>query len=302
MKKKISVILLLSLFSMPLFSATPDYTEEVPTKKKRIKKKVKRASSSRSSSEATTRRGHGSWTIEGSIESVDVESFSKNDNASFYKMNLYYRPQSDLYLKLGYYFGFADSLNLYENQSRKGNLDFRLVANWLSWSNGSYNSKLDFFAGVSLKERSSNFGSSRTDKVVGFETSRNFSNLIFSLGHEYHMTGKPKNQDELAVGDIRKYYGILGWKVTPDINFAIEAVHYEIAPTSKGDDSLKNKVSSGHLSPWLFLNLSKKFDFILGAVFRTNKIRQKDKLRRARLWSYQGLYGNSVFTKINLNI
>ena len=115
-------------------------------------------------------------------------------------------------------------------------------------------------------------------------------------------TGKPKNKGELAIGDIRKYYGVLGWKVTPDINFAVEAVHYKISPTSKSYDSLKNKVSSGHLSPWLFLNLSKKFDFILGAVFRTNKIRQEEKLRKARLWSHQGLYGNSVFTKINLNI
>ena len=302
MKKKISVILLLALFSVPLLSAPPDYTEEIATKKKRRKKNEKRADSSRSSSKATTKSGFGSWTFEGTIESVDVDSFSKNDNASFYKMNLYYRPQSDLYLKLGYYFGFADSLNLNENQSRKGNLDFRVVANWLSWSNGSFNSKLDLFAGVSLKESSSNFGSSRTDKMIGFETSRNFSNLIFSLGHEYHMTGRPKNQGELAVGDIRKYYGVLGWKVTPDINFAIEAVHYEVSPTSKSNDSLKNKVSSGHLSPWLFLNLSKKFDFVLGAVFRTNKVRKEEELRRARLWSHQGFYGNSVFTKINLNI
>tara|TARA_Y100001970_G_C14244231_1_gene866945 strand:- start:2802 stop:3662 length:861 start_codon:yes stop_codon:yes gene_type:complete len=286
---------------MPLLSAPPDYTEEVPTKKRR-KKNTPRSGSSKSSSKVIKQKGFGRWTFEGAIESVDVESFSKNDNASFYKMNLYYRPQPDLYVKLGYYFGFADSLNLNENQSRKGNLDFRVVANWLSWSNGAFNSKLDLFGGVSLKENSSNFGSSRTDKMIGFETSRNFSSLIFSLGHEYHMTGKPKNQGELAVGDIRKYYGVLGWKVTPDINFALEAVHYEVAPTSKTGDSLKSKMSSGHLSPWLFLNLSKKFDFILGAVFRTNKIRQEEELRRARLWSYQGLYGNSVFTKINLNI
>ena len=301
MKKKISVILLLALFSMSLSSAPPDYTEEIPTKKKR-RKKIKQRSTSSDSSSKATKRGFGSWTFEGSIESIDVESFSKDDNASFYKMNLYYRPQSDLYIKLGYYFGFADSLNLNENQSRKGNLDLRVVANWLSWSNGSFNSKLDLFGGVSLKESNSNFGASRTDKMIGFETSRNFSNLIFSLGHEYHMTGKPKNQGELAIGDIRKYYGVLGWKVTPDINFAVEAVHYKISPTSKSYDSLKNKVSSGHLSPWLFLNLSKKFDFILGAVFRTNKIRQEEELRRARLWSHQGLYGNSIFTKINLNI
>ena len=302
MKKKISVILLFAIFSMPLLSAPPDYTEEVPTKKKRRKQNTQRSISSKSSSKITKKNGHSSWTFEGVIESVDVESFSKNDNASFYKMNLYYRPQSDLYLKLGYYFGLADSLNLNESQSKKGNLDFRFVANWLSWSNGSFNSKLDLFGGVSLKETNSNFGSSRTDKIVGFETSRNFSNLIFSLGHEYHMTGKPSNQGELAIGDIRKYYGVLGWKVTSDINFALEAVHYEVASTSKASYSLKNKVSSGHLSPWLFLNLSKKFDFILGAVFRTNKIREEEKLRKARLWSYQGLYGNSVFTKINLNI
>jgi len=301
MKKKIPVILLFALASMSLFSAPPDYTKEIPVKKKGSKKRKKSPGNS-SSTKASKRNSFGGWTFEGIVESVDVKSFSPNENTTFYKMNVYYRPQEDLYLKLGYSLGFTDSSNLNQGQSKKGNLGFRVVANWLRWSNGSFNSKLDLFGGISLKEQSSNFASSRTYKMIGFETSRNFSNLIFSLGHEYHMTGAPKNGAELAIGDIRKYYAIFGWKVTGDINFAVEAVHYGVSPTSKSSYSLKNKVSSGHLSPWLFLNLSKKLDFILGAVFRTNKVKNEEELRRARLWSYQGIYGNSVFTKINLNI
>ena len=108
------------------------------------------------------------------IESIDVESFSPHENTSFYKLNVYYRPQTDLYMKMGLFSGSTDSLNLGQGLSKEGNLDFRIVANWLSWSNGSFSSKLDLLAGVSLKESSSNFGSSRTDKIIGFETSRNF--------------------------------------------------------------------------------------------------------------------------------
>jgi hypothetical protein len=186
--------------------------------------------------------------------------------------------------------------------SKKGNLEMRVVANWLKWSNGQFQSKLDLFGGITIREKSSYFGSSRTDKIIGFEMSRNFSNFILSLGHELRLTGSPKDTSEMAIGDVRKYYAILGWKITPDINFAVEAIQNNIRSSTAKSNGLEGSVSSGYLSPWLFLNISSRYDVTLGGIFRTNKVKNISELMKAKLWSFPGLYGNSIFAKINLNI
>ena len=300
--KKIFCILILVVFSSKEIIAKPiDYSEEVKEKKK-SKRKGKKTAQLTPVVREPQNGARGSWVLETSLETVDVDSFSPQEKTSLYKLNIYYKPRPDFYFKVGQFYGTSNGLNLNGAFSKKGNLEVRLVANWLRWSNGEYDTKLDIFGGVSIKERSSNFASSRSDKIIGFETARNFSNFIFSLGHELRLTGIPKDKTEMAIGDIRKYYAIFGWKVTPDINFAVEAVQHDIRPSNERALALKDKVVSGYLSPWLFLNLSARYDIILGGVFRTNRIKNQAELIKARLWSFQGLYGNSIFAKINLNI
>ena len=300
--KKIFCIFILVFSSLKVLIAAPvDYSEEVKEKKK-TKKKGKKPSQLSPVVRRPETSLRGSWVFETSLETIDVDSFSPQEKTSLYKLNVYYKPRPDFYFKVSQFYGASNDINLNGAFSKKGNLEVRLVANWLRWSNGEYDTKLDIFGGVSIKERNSNFASSRNDKIVGFETARNFSNFIFSLGHELRLTSTPKDKAEMAIGDIRKYYAIFGWKVTSDINFAVEAVQHNIRPSNNEGLALKDKVVSGYLSPWLFLNLSARYDIIMGGVFRTNRIKNREELIKARLWSFQGLYGNSIFAKINVNI
>jgi len=304
MKKKV-FIFILALFSLrDLISAPVDYSEEMSEKKNRKRKARKQdpMSQFKTTGNSIKKRATGAWTFETALETIEVESTGESSKASLYKINVYYKPQGDFYLKVGYFLGSIDSSHLDAGFSKKGNLEMRVVANWLKWSNGQFQSKLDLFGGIVVGEKFSYFGSSRTDKIIGLETSRNFSNFILSLGHELRLTGSPKDPSEMAIGDIRKYYAILGWKITPDINFAVEAIQNNIRSSTGKSNGLEGNVSSGYLSPWLFLNISPRYDVTLGGVFRTNKVKNISALMKAKLWSFPGLYGNSIFAKINLNI
>lgn len=190
-----------------------------------------------------------------------------------------------------------------EKESANGNPKIILGFNWLRFGSPSDEARLDIYGGVRLSS-SSKLGSSRTDKIVGAETTKRFG--TFGLGLSYDMTivGTPRNTEENAIGNVSRLAVSGGWMVSQDIQFEIEAENFTI---NQGSDAtrvnrLKEKASFSTLSPKLNLSLASAVNLELGARFRMKKAKEESNLLAARVFDLHGANSNSLFAGLNITI
>lgn len=187
--------------------------------------------------------------------------------------------------------------------SSSGNPRLILGFNWLRFGNPSEEARLDIYGGAKLSS-SSKLGSSRTDKIIGVETTKRFGTFGLGIGYDMTMVGKPKNEDERAIGNIGRITVSAGWMVSNDIQFEVEAENFSIAA---GKDSnrtrrLEEKVSFSTLSPKVNLGLAPAVNLELGARFRMKKAKSEADLMSAKVFDLHGANSNSLFAGLNLTI
>ena len=166
---------------------------------------------------------------------------------------------------------------------------------------------LDLYGGFRWKSKASYLASGRTDRILGLSTAKRFSKMALGLGYEMHLTGTSIHQDEMQAGNISKASASLGLQLGPGSRLLVEAFRYSINPemgVSSPSLSLKKKLKATVVSPKLQLNLfslhpSLKME--LGATFRSQRLKDKN-LIAARLWNFQGSYGNSLYGGLSLSL
>lgn len=237
-----------------------------------------------------------SWKSDFSF-TTNYESMEVGDNKyGVLNLNAHVQTPVNVFLDASYW-------NANGNEgSSSGNPKLILGFNWLRFGSPSEEAKLDIYGGVKLSSNSI-LGSSRTDKIVGAETTKRFGTFGVGIGYDMTIVGTPKKSEENAIGNIGRITVSGGWMVSEDIQFEVEAENFSIAP---GDDSranrLKEKVSFSTLSPKLNLGLSSAINLELGARFRMKKAKEEANLMNAKVFDLHGAHSNSLFAGLNITL
>lgn len=187
--------------------------------------------------------------------------------------------------------------------SQSGNPRFILGFNWLRFGSPSEEARLDIYGGGRFAG-SSEMASSRTDKIFGVETTKRFGTFGLGLGYDMTMTGAPKKETDMSLGNIHRIVVSGGWMVSNDIQFEVELENFKINPAkdSTRANKLTETASFSTLSPKLNLMIVPAVNLEMGARFRTNKPKIGQSLASAKLFDLHGAYSNSLFAGLHFNI
>lgn len=238
-----------------------------------------------------------SWKADMSLE-TNYESLEVGGN-KYGVMNFATHIQTpvDVYFDASYWHANGDE------GSSSGNPKLILGFNWLRFGNPSEEARVDIYGGAKLSS-SSKLGSSRTDKIIGAETTKRFGTFGLGIGYDVTLVGKPKNSEERAIGNISRLTISGGWMVSNDIQFEIEAESFTIdkAKDTNRAARLGEKVSFSTLSPKVNLGLAPAVNLELGARFRMKKAKSEADLMSAKVFDLHGANSNSLFAGLNLTI
>ena len=196
-----------------------------------------------------------------------------------------------------------------DSSQQGGNPDLRLGLNWLNIGPAAYAARVDIYGGVSLAAKDSEFGSTRTDKIVGLSTSKRFERFVAGLGGELVLTGSPDIEQEMKIGNITKLSGLLGLVVSDDIRLAFEAATYKILDGDEDKSNpnrlrLMDPISFSVLSPRIMLGLASMVELSIGAHLRTKNPSSdvEQNLLQARIFQIPGAYGNAVTAGLGFSL
>lgn len=229
---------------------------------------------------------------------TNYESLEIGDNKyGVLNMNAHLQTPMNVFIDASYW-------NANGNEgSSSGNPRLILGFNWLRFGSPSEEAKLDIYGGAKLSSNSM-LGSSRTDKIVGAETTKRFGTFGIGIGYDMTMVGTPKKIEENAIGNIGRLTVSGGWMVSEDIQFEVEAENFSINPAKDQGrtNRLKEKVSFSTLSPKLNLGLSSAINMELGARFRMKKAKEDSNLMAAKVFDLHGAHSNSLFAGLNITL
>ncbi|OUR97801.1 hypothetical protein A9Q84_06265 [Halobacteriovorax marinus] len=248
--------------------------------------------------------GGGNFELSTLYEQQQVSAQTDDGDLSKVSFVGHFQTDYNLYLDVSYWMANA-TLNSSETSGdyEQGRPKVILGFNWLRFGKAQEMSTVDLFAGGVWKG-SDSVASTRTDKIIGIETSKRFYIFALALGYEYHLTGTPESESETAIGNIGILKTSLGWMVSGDISFVLEAGMVKIDSDSNLDraNRLTESTQFSYLRPSALLGLSRSVSLEIGGVFRTRRARDVDTLLGAKLWNVPGAYGNSLFAGIRLSI
>ncbi len=230
-------------------------------------------------------------------------------SGSFQKLSLagHFQTQYNLYMDFSYWAATSELRNSEgadeSLENEKGRFKFILGFNWLRFGKAQEMATVDIYGGGYFKG-SGGVASTRTDKVVGIETSKRFYNFALALGYEYHLTGTPTAETESSIGNIGILKTSLGWMVSNDISFTLEGGMVSIDKDENTDraNRIEEETKFSYVKPSVILGLSPSVGLEMGGVFRTRRAHNTDSLVSARLWNIPGAYGNSLFAGLKLSI
>ncbi len=310
-----SIIAVLAFLHLSSVYALVDYSRpsskprQVSTKIKSqgrsFKKSTSRKKSSQSSIKPLAKSSIGIFGFSGVIGSQSVKTDTVDDSVAIHMFSGQFQTNFDLYIDASYWLASSNNYDLANTSTMQdGNFEGKIGFNWFKFGNIANLAAINFYAGASLANTTSDFATSRFDKIVGVVASKRFYNFAFALGYEFRITGAPSNTDEMGIGNISIVTAALGWVVSSDIAFRLEGTLHNIKKGTKdnGPSFLTEEVAFGNISPRLILGLHPYIDLELGAKFQTKKFMDNEKLLKAKLWNLQGSYGDVLFASLSVKI
>lgn len=246
------------------------------------------------------------------FDSLKVNTEERSDKFSFLRVNAQMLTSYDLFLDVSYWGSSSEAIPLLTGSSEvesksfhHGNPKVLLGLNWIEFGQGPSAGGLDLYAGSSVRApKSSDFGSSRNDMIVGVLTSKRFHAVALGLGYQVTLTGTPNKEEELAIGNIHRLTASVGFRPNPETQFILEGSTYRIGESEKADRmlNLREVESFSTITPSFLINIGPALSLRLGATFRTNRPSQSDSLLQARLFDMPGLFGNVLFFGLGMGI
>lgn len=302
MSMKVILSCILTLFLNPLH-ALVDYTDsdevavaprtERPAQARSVKKARRGSSASRSS-------GPKMFVLRSGYEMINVKMGNTNGTVNKGVFDAHFETPYDIYLDAKMWMATSSDKDLASSSDfSPGNPEFKLGLSWIRFGDPSELASVDLFAGVSIGNSGEYFATSRTDKILGVESSKRFYQFLLALNFELRLTGTPSDIDEVDIGVLQHLGGGIGWFLTPDIQLLLHGGTYRIGEGSEErEKSLRQKLSFGYVGSLLNLGISPLINIELGAVFRTKRIKNNMELLGAKLWDIKGAYGNSLYANL----
>lgn len=290
--RPISLSILLMSLSLNA-NALVDYSETVAENNKEgpVNRSATKLEGPRSNSKALIWKSDFSFNANYEAREIEAEKIG------VVNLNTHLQTPFNIYLDLTYW----NAQNKAGSQS--GNPKAIIGLNWLRFGGPSDEARLDIFGGARLAA-SSELASSRTDKIFGVETTKRFGTFGIGLGFDMTMTGAPKKETDMSIGNIQRIALSGGWMVSNDIQFELEVENFKINQASDNTrtNNLAKRVSFSTLSPKLNLSLAPGIGLEMGARFRTNRPKTEQELASAKLFDLHGAYSNSLFAGLNLSL
>ncbi len=264
---------------------------------------TRRSQTSLSSSAPRTRSGFFSTGIY--YQNDEVKLGETSGNVSRMGINAHFETPYNIYLDARYSQAKLSSDLLSEDAQgssfESGNPEMVVGFNWLEFGSQMDAAHIDFLAGLSFGQDSL-YATQRTDKIVGISTAKRFYDFALGLGYQLIITGD-SDETEMSIGNISKLTASIGWVVSQDIRFLVEANSYSIGRSTDelAVNKLQEKTKVSVISPQLILGISPLVDLTLGAHMATRRL-QDDQLLGAKLWNIDGMYGNALYVKMGLNL
>lgn len=245
----------------------------------------------------------GMFEVAMSYEALSVKEGERHGDASLARIETHFQTPYSLFIDLSFWRlnSVSESIDQQERVDN-GNPLVKLGFNWLQFGKGHDAATVDLYGAYSFKG-SNGVASSRDDKIVGIETAKRFYDFALALGFEYQLTGTPKDAEELQIGNIQKILASAGWMVSHDIQFIVEGANVKVKESSEvGEGKLAQSFSYSYVAPAARLGLSSIVNLELGAIFRTQKPKVEQDLVSARMWGHKGIYGNSLYAALRVDI
>lgn len=245
----------------------------------------------------------GMFEIALSYEAVNVKEGERHGDAALARVDTHFQTPFSLFVDLSFWRLNTVSEGVdFQERADNGNPVFKLGFNWLQFGKGHDAATVDLYGAYSFKG-SNGVAASRDDKMVGVETAKRFYDFALALGFEYQLTGSPSDQGELEIGNVQRILASVGWMVSHDIQFIVEGGNVKVKESSEvGPNKLAESFSYSYVSPAARLGISPLVNLELGAVFRTQKPEVSQDLVSARMWGYKGIYGNSLYAALRVDI
>jgi len=237
-------------------------------------------------------------------DSMDVKT-SKSGDVSSLILDGRFQTQYNIFTDFSYRLISSSDTSITNNSTfQEGNPSLKLGFNWLRVGEGPDSARVDLYGGMSFRASKSDFGSSRNDKIFGIETTKRIYEFVVGIGAEMRITGAPKDENELNIGNIRILSFGLGWVVSHDIRFSLEAMTVKIGASNATDivKKLNNAISFSSLTPKLFLSITPMIELELGTNIRTKRAKDNEDILAAQVFDLPGSYGSSIFTGLNISI
>lgn len=301
-KKIVSLFLFFAFFGKVY--ALVEYSDDIPIPRKNNIKKATTVTKKVAPTQKPSRAINYNpfFQFKSSYESSKIKSNESSGKLDMYRFGLFWQLPVDLFMEARYWIGKTDHTFISEDSGyQQGNPQIILGLNWMKFGPPEEETRVDIYLGGSFKS-SSQLASSRNDKIVGVQTSKRLMDFHLGVGYELHLTGMPKDSNEVTIGNINKLSVALAWRASDNITFMVEGNHYKVTKNKHSEGDLKNGATFGTITPSLSLGLSPHVDFILGSHLITNSMPEKESFFRAKLWQLEGVYGNSLFTRLDINI
>lgn len=307
---KAKILSIIALCFTQYSYALVDYSETEGYKSSSSTRKTKRSTAPRITQKAppkTRAASSGGPTMlefSTSFEQQKVSGHDVDGNVNKVSFSGHIQTQYNLYLDFSYW-AASNKLNTMEEASNyeQGRPEFILGFNWLRFGAAQEMATVDIYGGATFKGKD-DIASTRTDKIVGIETSKRFYDFAVAIGYEYVLSGSTTDPLELSIGNISTLKTSLAWVVSGDINFVLEGGMVSVGDDSASDNTYKllDEAKFSYVKPSLNLGLSRSINFEMGGVFRTRRAKDVDTLVDAKLWNVPGAYGNSLFAGLNFSI
>ncbi|WP_127717637.1 hypothetical protein [Halobacteriovorax sp. HLS] len=310
MNKTIST--LIAIFISQNSFALVDYSQiegsspapSTPNVKRSAPPIVKRNAPAAASSSRSANNGPTSFELLTSYEQQKVAGQTTSGELNKLSLMAHFQTQYNLYLDVNYWAASNElSTNKQEGAYEKGNPKVILGFNWLRFGAVQEMATVDIYGGASFGGDEA-VATTRTDKIVGVETSKRFYNFAIAIAYDYNLTGSPDSSKELTIGNISTLKTSLGWVVSGDISFVVEGgmVTVDNALNSESAYKLKEDVQFSYIKPSVQLGISPLVSLEMGGVFRSRRAKDVDTLVDAKLWDTPGAYGNSLFAGLKFSM
>jgi hypothetical protein len=263
--------------------------------------KVQR-SVSRSASSGQSGKTHFSSELSYGSQNIKLQDVEAKTNVM--RFNGHFATDYNIFLDASYFQTSSSSTDLIGDATadqEKGNPELKLGFNWLNIGQAAEAVTVDLYGGYSFGQNNSIFATSRDDRIVGVSTAKRFHHFVIGLGYELRMTGDAI-ESERQVGNITALEANLGWVVSNDIRFLLNAKSYQV---SAGDRALglnlDRTLKFSTITPKMILSLAPMINLNLAAQFRTRRLKDNDTLD-ANLWSLDAAYGTSLIAGLSFTL